>query len=50
MNSIIVKVYSCNKLTYKNIYVDAVIKAYQKNNIIIDKNIIKMQIIDLSGR
>ena len=48
MNSIIVKVYSCNKLTYKNIYVDAVIKAYQKNNIIIDKNIIKMQIIDLS--
>jgi len=48
MNEIKAKIYSCNKLTYKEIYLDAVTRAYKKNGIIIDTNIVKMQIVDLS--
>ena len=48
MRNIIVKIYSCNKLTYKNIYFDAVKRAYAKENLVISSNEVKVQIIDLS--
>lgn len=48
MNEIKAKIYSCNKLTYKEIYIDAVIRAYLKDGITIDSSLIKQQIIDLS--
>ncbi|MDI3348258.1 HNH endonuclease signature motif containing protein [Mycoplasmopsis arginini] len=43
------QVYSCNKLTYKNIYKDAVKRAYLKDGISIDENDIFLQVIDLSA-
>lgn len=48
MTNIIVNVYSCNKLTYKNIYKDAVIRAYKKKGIIVREDDIHMRVIDLS--
>ena len=49
MRNIIVKIYSCNKLTYKNIYFDAVKRVYAKEKIDILPSEVKVQIIDLSN-
>lgn len=46
--NIIAKIYSCNKLTYKNIYKDAIKRAYKLDGIDVLDSDIKMQIIDLS--
>lgn len=48
MNTVVAQIYSCNKLTYKDIYKDAIALAYLKIGRVIDKNLIKMKIVDLS--
>lgn len=47
---IVAKIYSCNVETYKKIYVDAIKRAFAKDNIKINKKDIKMEIIDLSNK
>lgn len=48
MSIIKAQVYSCNKLTYKNVYKDVVKRAFLKDGIAIDENNVFLQVIDLS--
>lgn len=47
--NITVKIYSCNYETYSKVYRDAVKRAYAKDNVYIDVNAIKVEVIQLDG-
>ena len=49
MRKIIARVFSCNKYTYEQFYIDAVKKAYKKDGITIGSKEISLVIVDLSN-
>lgn len=49
MRKVVAKIYSCNWETYKKIYVDAIVRAYAKDNIKVSSEEITVQLETLDG-
>lgn len=46
---VVVKIFNANIETYKNIYIDAVIRSYKKDGIEISQDQIKLEIVEIPG-